>query len=132
MLNQISAPTFKQLSQWLNGQTLRYSFFSVMIFLTGGCTTLQPIDWHQSQTDLSAIIGLNETIVVQTKSHEKFEMVVNKITSTEIIGIDRIIAISDISRIEQNQTHTGRTIGAVAGGIFLTTYVILVAGVFSK
>ncbi len=132
MLKQTLAPTLKQLSQWLNGRTLKYSFYSAIIFFIGGCTTLQPIDWHQSQTDLSAIIGLNETIVVQTKSHEKFEMVVNKITATEIIGKNRIIAISDISRIEKNQSHTGRTIGAVAGGIFVTTYVILAAGVFSK
>ena len=46
-------------------------------------------------------------------------------TVTETIGINRIIAISDISRIEQNQSPTGKTIGAVAGGIF-------VAGLFSK
>ncbi len=130
MLKQILAPTFKQLSQWLNGRTLKYSLYSAMIFFIGGCTTLQPIDWYQSQTDLSAIISLNETIVVQTKSHEKFEMVVKKITATEMIGINRIIAISDISRIEQNQTHAGRTIGVVAGGIFVTTYIVLATAVF--
>lgn len=85
------------------------------MIIISGCTTMKPVDVSQSRDEVVSAIKVNEKIVVQTVSDQKFEMVVKEVTETDIIGLERTVALSDIKELSVSQFSTGKTIGAAVG-----------------
>ena len=87
----------------------------VVFMLLSGCRTMRPVE-HSDWSSLKGRVEAGDTVEVVTTDGRIEKFVVTEVTPDELVGADTRVAREDISRLQVNEVHKGRTFGAAFGG----------------
>lgn len=87
----------------------------VFVLLLSGCRTMQVVE-HGDWSSLEGKVTAGDTVEVVTRDGRVETFVVTEVTPDALVGANTRIAREDISRLQVNAVHKGRTFGAAFGG----------------
>lgn len=87
----------------------------VFVLLLSGCRTMQVVE-HGNWSSLEGKVSAGDTVEVVTRDGRVQTFVVTEVTPDALVGANTRIAREDISRLQVNAVHKGRTFGAAFGG----------------
>ena len=85
------------------------------VLLVSGCRTMQVVE-HSDWSSLQGKVQSGDTVEVVTRDGRVEKFVVTEVTPDALVGANTRIAREDISRLQINAVHKGRTFGAAFGG----------------
>ena len=100
----------------------------VMIFVLGGCTSMQPVEMQpvQLQKELVAgdIVDIGETVKLVTADGKEHKFKVASIGNDHISGKNEDILIKDIVAVETREFSAGKTAVLAAGSAAALAYLL--------
>lgn len=102
----------------------------VFALLASGCRTMQVVE-HGDWSSLQAKVKAGDTVEVVTRDGRVEKFVVTEVTADALVGADTRIAREDITRLQVNTVHKGRTFGAAFGGAGAVLIIVLGAALAS-
>ncbi len=102
----------------------------LMLLLLSGCRTMQPVE-HGNWSSLKGQVAAGDTVEVVTSDGQVRKFVVTEVTADALVGADTRIASQDITRLQVNAVHKGRTFGAAFGAAGTVLLILLAAATAS-
>lgn len=102
----------------------------LLMLLLSGCKTMQAVE-HGNWDSLKGQVTAGDTVEVVTRGGEVRKFVVTEVTPDALVGSDTRIAREDITRLQVNAVHKGRTFGAAFGAAGTILIIVLAAATAS-
>lgn len=103
---------------------------AIVVLMLSGCRTMQAVD-HSRWDALPGTVGPGDRVEVVTRDGRVATFVVTEVTPDALVGADVRVAREDITRLQVNAVHKGRTFGAAFGGAAAALLLVLGAAMAS-
>ncbi len=102
----------------------------LMLMLLSGCRTMQTVDYG-NWSSLKGQVAAGDTVEVVTNDGQIRKFVVTEVTPDALVGADTRIAREDITRMQVDAVHKGRTFGAAFGAAGTVLLIVIAAATAS-
>lgn len=109
---------------------LKLSCLLVFLATLTGCMTMQNVS-HDQWSDVTSQVEAGDTVEIVTTDGRVEKFVVTEVTDDSLVGSDIRIAREEISRLQVQAVHKGRTFGAAFGSAGAVLIIVLAAAMAS-